>query len=898
MYKIGKWLFVTSLLSLLLFSCNGRPKQQSEEKSYVKPDEDRFTIEVLTTNVNQPMQLIPLDDGRVIFIEKVGKIKVFDPKDNSTTVIGDIPVNLYYSEEFTTAGGRYDADDGLHGIALDPNFKNNHFVYLYYSPEGDDPKSVLARYTLKDDRIDPNSQIILLEWRTQRNRCCHFGGGMVFDANGNLLVAIGDNTALGTAPEDAPRKEVYDPQRTAGNSNDLRGSILRIHPEEDGSYTIPEGNIFSVGIENARPEIYIMGVRNPMRLNIDSNTGWLYWGEVGPSTDEFNLAKEAGQFGWPYFIADNEPEIGIDSLGNKANPNRIKNTSPLNTGIEELPSSPVPALIWYDRSISDSFPIPGTGSLSAIGGPVYRQNDFENPQRPFPAYYEGKWFVTDFVRGWILVVETDDEGNYLSMEHFLPNVLFKGPIDMKFGADGDLYVLEYSREPYVESPPDARLIRIKYNDGNRVPVANAEISQRGGPIPFELELFGDESYDPDEDQLSFLWDISSDNGYHNVANTSNPALFITEVGNYQAKLIVSDAGGLKDSTHVTFVAGNSPPEVEVQILSGGNKSVYLEESTVKFDISIKDFEDNKLASGLNSENINVWSGVLIPEYDINEDQIKSYLDSATSQLLPIEGIAGKNILNKSDCSTCHQKSSTSVGPAYSRIVSKYDKYSNTDIDYLSNKIRFGGSGVWGSVEMPPHPALSERDADLILKYIFSINSSEDERLPMSGTLEAPAKAGDKLLIYASYLDSGNDGVLPIKTSEMVIMRNNEIAITKIDAVDNMDMRFPGYNEPFIVPTDSISHIKIASLDLSGITKIQLNMANIDIEQLWDIMIRINSPKGEEIGKYSVTESDSKKESVIEIPVKDINTRQDLFIIFHSRFFDSKDPINIKTVTMK
>src|SRR5690606_17686553 len=260
--------------------------------------------------------------------------------------------------------------------ALDPNFKNNHFVYLYYSPEGDDPKSVLARYTLKDDKIDPNSQKILLEWRTQRNRCCHFGGGMVFDAKGNLLVAIGDNTALGTAPENAPRKEVYDPQRTAGNSNDFRGSILRIHPEEDGSYTIPEGNIFSVGIENAKPEIYIMGVRNPMRLNIDSNTGWLYWGEVGPSTDEFNQAKEAGQFGWPYFIANNEPEIIINTLGDKANPNRIENTSPLNTGIKELPSSPIPALIWYDRDKSDIFPIPGTGSLSAIGGPIYRQNDF------------------------------------------------------------------------------------------------------------------------------------------------------------------------------------------------------------------------------------------------------------------------------------------------------------------------------------------------------------------------------------------------------------------------------------------------------------------------------------------------------------------------------------------
>src|SRR5690606_25468691 len=105
--------------------------------------------------------------------------------------------------------------------------------------KGDEPKSVLARFTISQGKIDSNSKKILLEWRTQRNRCCHFGGGMAFDADGNLLVAIGDNSALGSAPDNAPKKEVYDPQRTSGNTNDLRGSIIKIHPEEDGSYSIP-----------------------------------------------------------------------------------------------------------------------------------------------------------------------------------------------------------------------------------------------------------------------------------------------------------------------------------------------------------------------------------------------------------------------------------------------------------------------------------------------------------------------------------------------------------------------------------------------------------------------------------------------------------------------------------
>src|SRR5690606_25182401 len=116
----------------------------------------------------------------------------------------------------------------------------------------------------------------------------------------------------------------------------------------------------------------------------------------------------------------------------------------------------------------------------------------------------------------------------------------------------------------------------------------------------------------------------------------NPEVSITEVGNYRAKLIVSDTGGLADSAVVTFVAGNAPPEVAIQILSGGNKSVYLEESAIKYNISIEDFEDNKTDDGLNSDDINIWSGVLIPEYDIDENQIKDFLDSTGGEFLSIE----------------------------------------------------------------------------------------------------------------------------------------------------------------------------------------------------------------------------------------------------------------------
>ena len=107
-------------------------------------------------------------------------------------------------------------------------------------------------------------------------------------------------------------------ENTSSNSNDLRGKILRIKPQADGSYTIPSGNLFPGGV-GGLPEIYVMGARNPYRIFVDKeNTDGLFWGEVGPDAndpgiegpeglDEINLTKGAGNFGWPYFSGDNQP---------------------------------------------------------------------------------------------------------------------------------------------------------------------------------------------------------------------------------------------------------------------------------------------------------------------------------------------------------------------------------------------------------------------------------------------------------------------------------------------------------------------------------------------------------------------------------------------------------------
>ena len=131
---------------------------------------------------------------------------------------------------------------------------------------------------------------------------------MAWDAQGNLYLAVGNNTGnvmQYAQTDERPGRANWDDQRTSANTNDLRGKILRIKPQPDGTYTIPPGNLFPPGTPNTRPEIYAMGLRNPWRVSIDSKTGWVYWGDVGPDAsqdtangprgyDEHNQARGPG----------------------------------------------------------------------------------------------------------------------------------------------------------------------------------------------------------------------------------------------------------------------------------------------------------------------------------------------------------------------------------------------------------------------------------------------------------------------------------------------------------------------------------------------------------------------------------------------------------------------------
>ena len=602
----------------------------------IAPEPSRFQQDVLLEGVfDEPTEISVAHDGRVFIAERHGAFSVFDPATHAQRVIARLVVN--------------DTDEnGLIGLALDPKFDTNHWLYLNRTI-GDHHR--LARFTLEGDSLRDEKPMI--DVRIDKG-CCHTGGSIAFDRQGHLFVSYGDNsnpfTAGDYAPIDpTPGKSLADALRSAGNTQDLRGKILRITPTPDGKYTIPAGNLFA-DPKVGRPEIYVMGDRNPYRISVDQHTGWLYWGEVGPDArqdsvygpegfDEVNQAKHAGNFGWPMFIANNRPyrnyNFTTKQLFDFFDPKHPVNTSPNNTGAKVLPP-PQPAMIYYPYERSTLFPLVGEGGRTAMAGPVYHYDDFPGSAVRLPEYYDGKFIHYEWMRGWMMATTLSPSGDFLRMEPFLSQFTFDHPVDVELGSDGSLYVLEYGTYWNAKNP-NARLSRITYHPGNRPPVAKLVASRTVGAAPLTVELSADSSFDRDpDDSVRFTWSIAGAPDRDGARITQT---FATP-GRHHVRLRVRDTHGAVTEAATDILVGNAPPTVTIGV--EGNRSFYRDGETLAYEVHVVDPEDGILRRGIDSSRVLITmsfgpGGVAPPQAPASA--------GAQAAAVPV----GLALIRKSDC---------------------------------------------------------------------------------------------------------------------------------------------------------------------------------------------------------------------------------------------------------
>ncbi len=145
---------------------------------------DEFAKVNLVTNLENATTFKFLPDGRIIILERFGNILIYNPDTQIATSAGTLPVFQQL-------------EDGLVGIAIDPDFESNNKIYLNYSPV-EFVGNRVSRFSLIGDQVDFSSEEILLQWQTSRTAAYHSGGDLDFDSQGNLFIATGDNSGYPT----------------------------------------------------------------------------------------------------------------------------------------------------------------------------------------------------------------------------------------------------------------------------------------------------------------------------------------------------------------------------------------------------------------------------------------------------------------------------------------------------------------------------------------------------------------------------------------------------------------------------------------------------------------------------------------------------------------------------
>ncbi len=346
-------------------------------------------------------------DGRIFIVEKPGVVRVFKDGALLPAPLIDIQdrVNSFWFR-------------GLLGLAIDPDFFSNGYVYLLYTYEHDPddyegPKTArLTRVTVVGDEASPDTEVVILG--TVSGAPCgdfppgadcipgdaqhHTASDIRFAAGGTLFVTIGD----------AAPNAVEELSLRAQDLDSLAGKVLHINPDGTGV----AGNPFWNGDPNAnRSKVWARGLRNPFRLTVRPDTGIPYLGDVGwAGWEEINVVRSGANLGWPCY----------EGVGHQLD----YEPDPVCQALYLLePGAVTPPLYAY--------PTPPSGSVT--GGDF--ATTYSGPQA-------GAYFFGDWARSWIKYMTVNDDDELIAIQDFATSA--DGPVAFKTGLDGEIYYLAYN----------------------------------------------------------------------------------------------------------------------------------------------------------------------------------------------------------------------------------------------------------------------------------------------------------------------------------------------------------------------------------------------------------------------------------------------------------------------
>lgn len=400
---------------------------------------DSLELELVASGFVSPVTLTaPAGDSRLFLADRTGVVYIVS-QDGAITSTPFLDI----TDRVVALDEGYD-ERGLLGFAFHPNFNENGRAFAYYSaplregaPEGWNHTSVLSEFTLNADgsALDPASERIMLQ--VDEPQMNHNGGELLFDNAGYLYLGLGDGGAGNDVAEGHP------PMGSGQDVTTLRGSILRFDVDSGVEpYGIPAGNPFAAGIElpagyewsgtEARPEIYLWGLRNPYRFSYDSQTDALVVADVGQNLwEEVNYVTAPGDLGWNL----REGAFGFSPDDPRAVIAKSDVKPPLGGAFVE------PVLTYAHPGVAEQLAAPADlqiedRGISISGGYIYRGSAVPELQ----GYYVfGDWSQSFQAPGGKLFVAQVNEGN--QWEFVLDRQLDEFVLALGRDGNGELYLL-------------------------------------------------------------------------------------------------------------------------------------------------------------------------------------------------------------------------------------------------------------------------------------------------------------------------------------------------------------------------------------------------------------------------------------------------------------------------
>lgn len=468
-----------------------------------------FTDE-LVTSAPGALALAFLPDGRMLITLKGGQLVVRKGSANITAL--DISRRTCP-----------DGEQGLLGVAVDPAFGTNNYVYVYYTVEDDRNNNRcvnrVSRFTMSGDQVVSGSERVLIVRTPYQDASNHNGGDVHFGGDGKLYISVGDggcdyNGTSGCAGNNDAARERHT----------LLGKILRIN--KDGS--IPSDNPYT-GSNSGRcnvdgrtsatwcQETFAWGLRNPFRFAFNPNFGnsGFHVNDVGQNAwEEIDRGVKGADYGWNC-REGNHSNNGCSDSANFTDP-----------------------IAKYSHN--------DTGCSSITGGAFV-------PNGVWPTSYNDNYLYGDYVCNKIFRLTYSRNTGEYTASTFASNLGGGGPVHMTFGPAGSIQALYYTT---FANGGEVRRIRYTGND-NRAPIASISSSANYGRLPLTVSFDATGSRDPEGGALYYNWDFD---GNGTIDSRSARATYTyTQARNYTAKLRVWDPRGAAGHDARVVYAGGYPP---------------------------------------------------------------------------------------------------------------------------------------------------------------------------------------------------------------------------------------------------------------------------------------------------------------------------------------------------